>query len=102
MRLAIRQSSRRFVMIDVDDIYYVESDGHDTLIRLARRSKLKSVRSLADIERLLVPRGFARIHRSYLVAREGSLAWARVARHANFEAQLRFPAKAPADADDGN
>jgi DNA-binding LytR/AlgR family response regulator len=67
MRLAVRQSSRRFVMVDVDDVYYVESVGHDTLIRLARRSKLKSVRPLADIERLLVPRGFARVHRSYLV-----------------------------------
>ena len=33
-----------------------------------------------------------RIHRSYLAARDGSLAWARVARHANFDAQLRFPA----------
>jgi TRAP-type mannitol/chloroaromatic compound transport system substrate-binding protein len=43
-----------------------------------------------------------RIYRSYLAARESSLTWARVARHANFEAQLRFPAKPPAGAGGGN
>ena len=67
MRIAVKVSSRRFVMLDIDDIYYFESDGHDTLTRTARKIRPRCVRSLADLETALKPYGFLRIHKSFLV-----------------------------------
>jgi DNA-binding LytR/AlgR family response regulator len=67
MRIAVRVSSRRYVMLDVGEIYYLESDGHDTWVRTARKTRFRSVRSLGQLERKLKPLGFMRIHKSYLV-----------------------------------
>jgi DNA-binding LytR/AlgR family response regulator len=67
MRIAIKVSNRRFVLLDVDEIYCLESEGHDTWVRTARKSRLRSVRSLGELEKTLKPYGFSRIHKSYLV-----------------------------------
>jgi DNA-binding LytR/AlgR family response regulator len=67
MRIAIKVSTRRFVLLDVDEIYFLESDGHDTWIRTARKTRLRSVRSLGELEKTLRPLGFSRVHKSYLV-----------------------------------
>ena len=67
MRIAVRVSNRRFVMLDVGEIYFIESDVHDTLIRTARKTRLRSVRPLGDMEKALKPHGFLRAHKSYLV-----------------------------------
>ena len=67
MRIAVKVSSRRFTMLDVDNLYYLESEGHDTWLRTFRRTRMKSVRSLAALERILRPLGFVRIHRSYMI-----------------------------------
>ena len=67
MRIAVKVSNRRFVMLDVDDIYYLESEGHDVLVRTARRTRHRSVRRLGDLEKAFTARGFVRIHRSFVV-----------------------------------
>jgi DNA-binding LytR/AlgR family response regulator len=67
MRIAIKVSTRRFVLLDVDEIYFLESDGHDTWVRTARKNRLRSVRSLGELEKIMRPLGFSRIHKSYLV-----------------------------------
>ena len=67
MRIAVKVSNRRFVMLDVDDLYYLESEGHDVLVRTARKTRHRSVRPLGDLEKKLTPRGFMRIHRSFVV-----------------------------------
>jgi len=67
MRIAIKVSNRRFVFLDVDEIYFLESEGHDTWVRTARKSRLRSVRSLGELEKTLKPYEFSRIHKSYLV-----------------------------------
>jgi len=67
MRIAVRVSNRRFVMLDVGEIYFIESDVHDTLVRTARKTRHRSVRSLGDMEKALKPHGFLRAHKSYLV-----------------------------------
>ena len=67
MRIAIKVSTRRFVLLDVDEIYFLESDGHDTWVRTARKTRLRSVRSLGELEKIMKPLGFSRVHKSYLV-----------------------------------
>ena len=46
MRIAVKVSNRRFVMLGVGEVYYFESEGHDVLVRTARKTRLRSVRSL--------------------------------------------------------
>jgi DNA-binding LytR/AlgR family response regulator len=67
MRIAVKISSRRFVMLDVGEVYYLESEGHDVLVRTARKTRLRSVRSLGDLERALKPGAFLRVHKSFVV-----------------------------------
>jgi DNA-binding LytR/AlgR family response regulator len=67
MRIAIKVSTRRFVLFDVGEIYFLESDGHDTWVRTARKTRVRSVRSLGELEKALKPHGFVRVHKSYLV-----------------------------------
>jgi DNA-binding LytR/AlgR family response regulator len=67
VRIAVKVSPRRFVMLDADEIYYLESEGHDVLVRTARKTRQRSVRRLGDLEKALAPRGFLRIHRSFVV-----------------------------------
>ena len=67
MRIAIKVSTRRFVLHDVGEIYYLESEGHDTWVRTARKTRVRSVRSLGELEKVLKPHGFARVHKSFLV-----------------------------------
>jgi DNA-binding LytR/AlgR family response regulator len=67
VRIAVKVSSRRFVLVDSDDVYYLESQGHDVLIRTARKGRLRNVRHLGSLEKTLRPRGFLRIHKSFVV-----------------------------------
>jgi sigma-54 dependent transcriptional regulator, acetoin dehydrogenase operon transcriptional activator AcoR len=67
MRIVIKVSTRRFVLLDAGEIYFLESDDHDTWVRTARKTRLRSVRSLGQLEKVLKPHGFVRVHKSYLV-----------------------------------
>ena len=67
MRIGIKVSTRRFVLLDADEIYFLESDGHDSWVRTARKTRVRSVRSLGQLEKVLKPHGFVRVHKSYLV-----------------------------------
>ena len=54
-------------MIDLEDVFFVEAVGDDTRVRTRSARALRDVRPLKEIEPLLVPRGFLRAHRDYLV-----------------------------------
>lgn len=66
-RLLVRLGPDRWRAVDLADIYFVEAAGDDTRIRLRSRNVLEDVRRLAELEEILAPAGFVRIHRSYLV-----------------------------------
>ena len=53
--------------VDPADVYFLESDGGDTLVRLRGAKRLRDVRPLAELLPLFEPFGFLRIHRSYAV-----------------------------------
>ena len=54
-------------VIDLEDVFFVEALGDDTRVRTRAARPLRDVRPLKEIEPLLVPRGFLRAHRDYLV-----------------------------------
>ena len=66
-RLLVRLGPDRWRAVDLADIYFVEAAGDDTRIRLRSQNVLEDVRRLAELEEILAPAGFVRIHRSYLV-----------------------------------
>lgn len=66
-RLLVRRGADRWRAVDLSDVYFVEAAGDDTRIRLRSRHVLQDVRRLAELEEILAPAGFVRIHRSYLV-----------------------------------
>jgi DNA-binding LytR/AlgR family response regulator len=53
--------------IDPDDIYFVEATGDDTRVRTRAARPLTDVRSMGEIEPLLLRLGFLRTHRNTLV-----------------------------------
>ena len=53
--------------IDPDDIFFIEATGDDTRVRTRASRALRDVRSLGEIEPLLLRHGFLRTHRNYLV-----------------------------------
>jgi DNA-binding LytR/AlgR family response regulator len=53
--------------IDPHDIYFVEAEGDDTMVRTRAARALRDVRPIGEIEPLLSRRGFVRTHRDTLV-----------------------------------
>jgi len=54
-------------VVEVEDVYYLEADGDETLVRLRGRRVRRDVRRLGDLAAIFERRGFLRIHRSTLV-----------------------------------
>jgi DNA-binding LytR/AlgR family response regulator len=67
LKIPLKISAGRFLILDADDVFYIESAGDGSLIRAARKRPFRSSKRLADWERKLRGQGFVRIHRSYLL-----------------------------------
>lgn len=66
-RFPVRREPGRIILLDREDIYYVEAEGDDSLIRTARKKRYPHVEPLETIESRLPSPPFFRIHRSYIV-----------------------------------
>ena len=66
-RIPVTDSRDRTRFLEADEIYYLEADGHDTLVRTRRRTLYRSVKRLSELEALLPKPPFFRCHNSYLV-----------------------------------
>jgi len=53
--------------IDPADVYFLEADGSDTLVRLRSSRRLRDVRQLPEVLALFAPHGYVRIHRSHAI-----------------------------------
>jgi len=67
VRIPVHVSAGGIVLLDATEIYYIEGERGDTLVRTARRTRNRSVNRLSEWERQLQSAGFIRSHRSYLV-----------------------------------
>ncbi|MCI0807469.1 MAG: LytTR family transcriptional regulator, partial [Chloroflexi bacterium] len=63
-RFPVRSEPGRIILLDREDIYYVEAEGDDSLIRTARKKRYPHVEPLETIESRLPSPPFFRIHRS--------------------------------------
>lgn len=66
-RTLLRFPDGRRMVVDPAEIYFMEADGDDTLVRSRGKRRRRDVRALAEMEEALGKFGFVRIHRSYLV-----------------------------------
>jgi DNA-binding LytR/AlgR family response regulator len=66
-RFLIHLTDRRRRVVDPAEIYYLEADRDDTIVRLRSRRTLRDVRPLAELEPLLSRPAFLRVHQSFLV-----------------------------------
>ncbi|MFP3940230.1 MAG: LytTR family DNA-binding domain-containing protein [Thermoanaerobaculia bacterium] len=66
-RFLVRPEPDRWRAVDLADVYLVEAMEDDARVRLRSREPLHDVRRLGELEEILAPAGFVRIHRSYLV-----------------------------------
>ena len=53
--------------LDPREVYLLEADGSDTLVRLRSSRRLRDVRQFPEVLAIFEPHGFVRIHRSHAV-----------------------------------
>ena len=63
----LKTEAGRVLMVEWDQIFYIEADEADTLVRTARKRPRRHLEPLHEVEPRLPSPPFFRIHRSYLV-----------------------------------
>ena len=66
-RLLVRLDADRKVVVEVDDIFYLDAEGETTVVRRRDAESLVDRRRLGEIESHFEAYGFLRIHRNYMV-----------------------------------
>jgi len=66
-RFPARGEPGRAILLDREDIYFIEADGDDNLIRTARSKRYPHVEPVETAEGRLPSPPFFRLHRSYIV-----------------------------------
>lgn len=66
-RLLIRRGADLWEVLEPEQVYYLEAQDDETLIRRRDADPLVDTRSLSELAAALKPIGFQRIHRSYVV-----------------------------------
>jgi len=66
-RLAVETPEGATLLFDPSKVFYLEVDGHDTLLRTARKRPYRSTRRIADLLARLPAPPFFRCHESFVV-----------------------------------
>ena len=66
-RLAVEMPKGVTLLLDPSQVFYLEVDGHDTLVRTSRKRPYRSTRRIADLLARLPTPPFFRCHESFVV-----------------------------------
>ncbi len=66
-RVLLHVTPLRRVTVNPDDVYLLEADRDDTIVRKRGRRTIRDVRPLGEIDAVFGPRGFQRIHDKWSV-----------------------------------
>jgi DNA-binding LytR/AlgR family response regulator len=66
-RLVVETRGGVSLLFDPSQVFYLEVDGHDTLVRTARKRPYRSTRRVADLLARLPTPPFFRCHESFVV-----------------------------------
>lgn len=69
-KILVRLPDRSRRVVDTKDIYLLEADDGDTLVRLRHKEPLRDVRRLHEVADALAVHGIVRIHQSWAVQPE--------------------------------
>jgi len=94
MRLAFETTPGTHELVDAGDVYFLEAEGDETIVRLRRRRRFRTSDRLGDLARRLAPAGFLRIHREYVVNLERVRLVRRRADGQDWEVRLEPPVNA--------
>ncbi len=67
LRFPVKSEPGRVVLLERDQIFYVEAEADDSLIRTARKKLYRHSERLDQVEARLPSPPFFRVHRSYVV-----------------------------------
>ena len=67
LRFPVKSEPGRVVLLEKNQIFYVEAEADDSLIRTARKKRYRHSERLDQVEARLSSPPFFRVHRSYLV-----------------------------------
>lgn len=67
LRCPVKSEPGRVALLEKDQIFYVEAEADDTLIRTARKKRYRHGERLDQVEGRLPSPPFFRVHRSYAV-----------------------------------
>ncbi len=63
----LHTSTTRRVVVEPGDVYFLEAEGDDTLVRKRGRQPLRDLRKLGELSTFFAPFGFHRIHNEWMV-----------------------------------
>ena len=66
-RVLLHVTPRRRIAVEPDDVYLLEADRDDTIVRKRGRRTIRDVRPLGEIDVVFGPCGFQRIHDKWSV-----------------------------------
>lgn len=66
-RILIHDSDALRIPIDPAEIYFLEAEDHDTLVRLRGKRRLRDSRGLGELESVLGGHHLLRVHRNFIV-----------------------------------
>ncbi len=66
-RVLLHVTPLRRITVDPGDVYLLEADRDDTIVRKRGRRTIRDVRPLGEIDAVFGPRGFQRIHDKWSV-----------------------------------
>ena len=89
--ILVHLSDSRRLFLDPGEVYYLEAEGDETLIRTRSARRLRDLRSLGEVLPFFESRGFLRVHRNHAVNLQRVRELRRRKKSSGWELKLQSP-----------